>query len=76
MTALRILVRLRWLVIIALVLVMFFAYRPVACVAMTMLPLVALFDFVIYLRPGGARKAAHARRDAVRRESERLFPDA
>jgi hypothetical protein len=76
MNALRVAMRLRWVIALAALVIAWYVFKPVAYVLSATLCCAAPFDLAMALLPGSRRRADRAKREQVKRESRRLIDQA
>lgn len=73
MNALKIVMRLRWVIFLAVLVIAWMTFTPVAVVLTGIACCVAPFDLAMTLLPGSRRRADQARRAQIKAESRRLI---
>lgn len=73
MDALKIVMRLRWVIALAALGIAFATFKPAAYMISAVLCFAAPIDLMMTLLPGARRRADRARRAAVKQESRRLL---
>ena len=73
METLKIVMRLRWVILVALLAIAWMTFKPVAYVLTTVVCCAAPIDLMMTLLPGGRRKADQARRAQIKAESRRML---